>query len=218
MIALPAPAEHGNETRTLLSTNTEPVDESAIVLEAEDVGRVRLPSSTSASRSILNLAATVSDIPIIVGCSSLATTDIDDSAGLGGSSVVESGQRGDAERLPGGCSGGEVPQMREPHISTLYEKQDVMAKHFGVTPEQALRTQALLRLGVTDEDVRIAERLMATRSTADNVSCGIADRQISSRQTGLKFVSRSCRLVHGGVCFQVTMMTGQSDTLHYAKV
>lgn len=168
MIALPAPAEHGNETRTLLSTNTEPVDESAIVLEAEDVGRVRLPSSTSASRSILNLAATVSDIPIIVGCSSLATTDIDDSAGLGGSSVVESGQRGDAERLPGGCSGGEVPQMREPHISTLYEKQDVMAKHFGVTPEQALRTQALLRLGVTDEDVRIAERLMATRSTADN--------------------------------------------------
>ena len=61
-------------------------------------------------------------------------------------------------------------QMKEPHISMLYEKEDVMVKHFGVTQEQALRTQALLRLGVTDEDVRIAERLMASRSTGDNVS------------------------------------------------
>lgn len=62
--------------------------------------------------------------------------------------------------------------MKAPHISTLYEKQDVMTKHFGVTQEQALRTQALLRLGVTDEDVRIAERLMGTRSAgdSDNVS------------------------------------------------
>lgn len=63
------------------------------------------------------------------------------------------------------------PQMKSPHISTLYEKQDVMVKHFGVTQKQALRTQALLRLGVTDEDVRIAERLMGSRSEgADNVS------------------------------------------------
>lgn len=61
------------------------------------------------------------------------------------------------------------PQMKAPHISTLYDKQDVMVKHFGVTPEQALRTQALLRLGVTDEDVRIAERLMGSRSEAENV-------------------------------------------------
>ncbi|CAM9945298.1 unnamed protein product, partial [Ectocarpus fasciculatus] len=61
------------------------------------------------------------------------------------------------------------PQMKSPHISTLYEKQDVMVKHFGVTQKQALRTQALLRLGVTDEDVRIAERLMGARSEgADN--------------------------------------------------
>ncbi|CAM9167134.1 unnamed protein product [Scytosiphon promiscuus] len=55
------------------------------------------------------------------------------------------------------------PRMKAPHISTLYEKQDVMVKHFGVTQKQALRTQALLRLGVTDEDVRIAERLMGSR-------------------------------------------------------
>ncbi|CAN0136888.1 unnamed protein product, partial [Hapterophycus canaliculatus] len=61
------------------------------------------------------------------------------------------------------------PRMKAPHISTLYEKQDVMFKHFGVTQKQALRTQALLRLGVTDEDVRIAERLMGSRTEgADN--------------------------------------------------
>lgn len=66
--------------------------------------------------------------------------------------------------------GEQVLPMRAPHISTLYDKQDVMTKHFGVTQEQALRTQALLRLGVTDEDVRIAERLMGPRSAGDNVS------------------------------------------------
>lgn len=65
---------------------------------------------------------------------------------------------------------GQHPQMKAPHISTLYKKKDVMAKHFGVTQKQALRTQALLRLGVTDEDVRIAERLMGPRSAGDNVS------------------------------------------------
>lgn len=63
---------------------------------------------------------------------------------------------------------GQQPQMKAPHISTLYKKKDVMAKHFGVTQKQALRTQALLRLGVTDEDVRIAERLMGPRSAGDN--------------------------------------------------
>lgn len=73
----------------------------------------------------------------------------------------------------------ESPQMKAPHISTLYDKQDVMVKHFGVTQEQALRTQALLRLGVTDEDVRIAERLMGSRSGAENV-CVIQPCQFST--------------------------------------
>eukprot|EP00752_Nemacystus_decipiens_P013481 g11940.t1 len=56
------------------------------------------------------------------------------------------------------------PQMKAPHISTLYDKQEVMIRHFGVTQKQALRTQALLRLGVTEQDVRIAERLMGSRT------------------------------------------------------
>lgn len=40
----------------------------------------------------------------------------------------------------------------------------IMAKHFGVSLQQAQRVQALLRLGVTEEDVSIAERLMRSRS------------------------------------------------------
>ncbi len=39
-----------------------------------------------------------------------------------------------------------------------------MIRHFGVTQKQALRTQALLRLGVTEADVKIAERLLVSRS------------------------------------------------------
>lgn len=46
----------------------------------------------------------------------------------------------------------------------------VMSKFFGVTHQQALRVQALLRLGISEDDVRVAERLMAPRSAADRVS------------------------------------------------
>lgn len=145
MLALPALGEHGNETRALLSPRTEPVDESSIVLEPESVEAVRLPPAPP--RSIRPLEAEeanqgpVSATTIVAGSSSVTVDP--DSAALRCSSIVESGQRGDAEGWPGGSLGGEVPQMREPHISTLYEKQDVMAKHFGVTPQQALRTQGI---------------------------------------------------------------------------
>ena len=40
----------------------------------------------------------------------------------------------------------------------------VMVKHFGVSLNQAQRVQALLRLGVNEEDVRVAERLMRSRT------------------------------------------------------
>lgn len=54
-------------------------------------------------------------------------------------------------------------------FSPCRHMQEVMIRHFGVTQKQALRTQALLRLGVTEQDVRIAERLMGSRTDgADN--------------------------------------------------
>lgn len=68
-----------------------------------------------------------------------------------------------------------------------------MIRHFGVTQKQALRTQALLRLGVTETDVRIAERLMGSRSDgADNV-CGLispaSSRQCLSHLAPLHYVA-----------------------------
>lgn len=47
---------------------------------------------------------------------------------------------------------------------------EVMANFVGATPAQALRVQALLRLGVSEEDVRVAERFMSPKSVADSVS------------------------------------------------
>ena len=54
--------------------------------------------------------------------------------------------------------------------STTLASSFIMSKFFGVTHEQALRVQALLRLGISEDDVRVAERLMAPRSATDRVS------------------------------------------------
>lgn len=54
--------------------------------------------------------------------------------------------------------------------STTLPSSFIMSKFFGVTHEQALRVQALLRLGISEDDVRVAERLMAPRSATDRVS------------------------------------------------
>lgn len=40
----------------------------------------------------------------------------------------------------------------------------MMGKFVGVTPQQLLRVQALLKLGVTEEDVRLAAELLRPRN------------------------------------------------------
>lgn len=45
------------------------------------------------------------------------------------------------------------------HLSKSKEQQDVMSKFFGVSLEQMKRAQALLRLGVTEDDLKVAEKL-----------------------------------------------------------
>ncbi|CAM9111946.1 unnamed protein product [Ectocarpus sp. 12 AP-2014] len=104
-----------------------------------------------------------------VALESLKGAAVGDGAGAGDAATPGVDEVGPGSEEPEQNGRPFSPQMKSPHISTLYEKQDVMVKHFGVTQKQALRTQALLRLGVTDEDVRIAERLMGSRSEgADN--------------------------------------------------
>jgi hypothetical protein len=55
----------------------------------------------------------------------------------------------------------ENGKMMTPGMSRGMNHETVMCKHFGVSIEQMKRTQALLRLGVTEEDVKIAERLFS---------------------------------------------------------
>lgn len=43
----------------------------------------------------------------------------------------------------------------------------VMVKRFGVSLAEAQRVQALLRLGVTEQDVQIAERLMSSTPSGE---------------------------------------------------
>lgn len=53
----------------------------------------------------------------------------------------------------------------------------VMVKNFGVSLAEAQRVQALLRLGVTEEDVRIGERLIGMRR--ENVSTSSLSLQLA---------------------------------------
>ena len=54
--------------------------------------------------------------------------------------------------------------------STPQETALIMSRCFGCTPEQALRVQALIRLGISEDDIRVAERLMAPTFATDSVS------------------------------------------------
>ncbi|KAG5188817.1 hypothetical protein JKP88DRAFT_303608 [Tribonema minus] len=56
---------------------------------------------------------------------------------------------------PGGGS------MLTPGLSRGKDQETIMQKQFGVSMEQMKRTQALLRLGVTEDDLKVAERLFA---------------------------------------------------------
>lgn len=131
-------------------TSTPSVDTSAIIIEA---GRIVQASGSCASIA----ASAVVESEVISKQNPIRASAV---PFVGIRSCGSAAWRQGNEHLP----------MREPHISTLYGMDDVMSKHFGVTQKQALRTQALLRLGVTEEDVKIAERLLASRFVGDNVS------------------------------------------------
>lgn len=132
-------------------TSTPSVDTSAIIIQA---GRI-----VRASGSCASIASAVAESEVISKQNPIRASVV---PFVGIRSCGSAAWRQGNEHIP----------MREPHISTLYGMDDVMSKHFGVTQKQALRTQALLRLGVTEEDVKIAERLLASRFVGDNVSDG----------------------------------------------
>lgn len=48
----------------------------------------------------------------------------------------------------------------EEHVSRKYTKEEFMARYWGVSPEQEKRVKALLLLGVNEDDLVIADRLL----------------------------------------------------------
>lgn len=45
-------------------------------------------------------------------------------------------------------------------MSCKYTKEELLARHWSMTKEQMKRVKALLRLGVTDDDIVVADRLI----------------------------------------------------------
>jgi hypothetical protein len=68
-------------------------------------------------------------------------------------------RRGIGNYSPLSPDGGADTAMVTPHVSSSKAGDEVAMKLFGVTGEQMKRTQALLRLGVTEQDVILAERI-----------------------------------------------------------
>lgn len=86
----------------------------------------------------------------------------------------------------------------------------VMVKHFGVNLAQAQRVAALTRLGITEQDVRIAERLMSSPppGAADNVSVSTFPRLPASKESIVIVAHRAYR-VTSAIYVAREMLAGQ---------
>lgn len=54
----------------------------------------------------------------------------------------------------------ETSYRGESHLSFKYTKEEILARHWGLTVAQTGRVKALLRMGVSEEDLIVAERLL----------------------------------------------------------
>lgn len=53
-----------------------------------------------------------------------------------------------------------VGKQAEEHLSCKYTKEELLARHWGMNLKQMKRVKALLRMGVCEEDLEIADRLL----------------------------------------------------------
>lgn len=51
-------------------------------------------------------------------------------------------------------------KQAEEHLSCKYTKEEILARHWGMNLQQMKRVKALLRMGVCEEDLEIADRLL----------------------------------------------------------
>lgn len=63
-------------------------------------------------------------------------------------------------RAQKGRGGGKGEQSAEPHMSSKYTKEELIARQWGLSTNQVKRVKALLRMGVCEEDLVIADRLI----------------------------------------------------------
>lgn len=62
-----------------------------------------------------------------------------------------------------GGEGGALPSVKpqaEAHLSCKYTKEQLMARHWGMNLDQMKRVKALLTMGVSEEDLVVAGRLL----------------------------------------------------------
>lgn len=56
--------------------------------------------------------------------------------------------------------GSSASKKAEEHLSCKYTKEELLARHWGMNVVQMKRVKALLRLGVCEEDLEVADRLL----------------------------------------------------------
>ncbi|CAM9130835.1 unnamed protein product [Ectocarpus sp. 4 AP-2014] len=81
----------------------------------------------------------------------------------GGSSRDNAVAAGDEEKATDGEAVDHDPSSKHQlgeHLSTKYTKEELMARHWGMNLMQMKRVKALLRMGVCEEDLEIADRLL----------------------------------------------------------
>lgn len=108
--------------------------------------------------------AAVFALPILSTLAAISNTvdDGDEGGGVAapGAGDGSDGGKGEGEEEGEGEEAFMEGQHGELHVSSKYTKEELMARHWGMSTEQMKRVKALLRLGVCEEDLIVADRLL----------------------------------------------------------
>ena len=74
----------------------------------------------------------------------------------------------------GGEAQPEVFQQTEKNVSYKYTREELMARYWGINMEQVKRVKALLRLGVDEDDLAIASKLLKLGRCVSMCYCDLA--------------------------------------------
>lgn len=154
--SLPGIAAGKKET----TTSTPP---QSVVEAAASIGAVNSPGGNRGSGSEIKKAAGTSEFDsnadegiLSVGVNSRSGGSDSDS---GRGNAATAGAIGN-EAASHASAASFFDKHAEEHLSCKYTKQELMARHWGMSLTQMKRVKALLRMGVCEEDLVIADRLL----------------------------------------------------------